>query len=324
MGELAYIGKILKVEDIPGADRIKLCTAVCGKGGIWKGVVPIESAIADNLVVVFQPDSLLPKDNLAFAFMERYKYRVKQRQFKGMPSESLIMPFNEVLPPSEYSIGQDVTELLKVEKYEKPGFKGDWQTEGFFPPFLRKTDEPNFQKVPEMVSRMREMNVIVTLKMDGMSSTAWKKESIFGVCSRHLQVKEGDNPFWKVVKKYKLDETLPEGKAIQWETCGPKIQSNPMGLKEVEGFAFNYWDIETRKYEPVPNLMTKVPFIHIFRQAFRSQPEDWQAYAMQFKYPNGFPAEGIVVRPVVETFGHVDTEYQRFSFKVINLLYKEE
>ena len=35
---LAYIGKVIKVRPIEGADKIHSVQAVCGKGGIWNGV----------------------------------------------------------------------------------------------------------------------------------------------------------------------------------------------------------------------------------------------------------------------------------------------
>lgn len=35
--------------------------------------------------------------------------------------------------------------------------------------------------------------------------------------------------------QHNLEERLPEGFAIQWETCGPKIQGNPMGFTDITG-----------------------------------------------------------------------------------------
>lgn len=318
---LAFIGKIISVEDIPGADRIKLVTAVCGRGGKWKSIMPIQSAIVDSLVVVFQPDSILPSTNPAYAFMAQYKYRVKQCQFKGVPSESLIMPITELFPVNhELEIGNDITELLEVTKYEKPD--GGERGIGDWPPFLRKTDEPNFQRVPEMVAAMNHMEVKVTLKMDGSSTTVYNHLGEFGVCSRNLKVKEGDNRYWIPVHKYDLKKFLPPEKAVQFETFGPTIQGNPMGATEVDGWAFNYWDIETKQYLPCSQVdfMPTVKEVSHF-EANQGKP-NWQEWAKLSIYSNGKPAEGIVIRPVIEHSEFIDAEYRRFSFKVINTLYE--
>lgn len=324
MGELAYCGKIVQVDEIPTAEKVKLATAVCGKGGRWRGVVPNADAIVGLQVVVFLPDALLPADNPLFAFMERHRYRVKQRKFLGVPSEALILNAMECGAIGA-SVGDDLTDYLKVTKYEKPGFKGSWETGGGLPPFIRRTDEPNFQKVPEMVEAMRQQSVYVTLKYDGMSCTAFRKNDEFFVCSRNLIVKEGDNPFWKVARQHGLDKSIPNNLAVQFEVFGEGIQGNPLGIVGVDGRLFNMWDITDRKYlslylQPEKPMPT-VKLLGVFEP--ESQPADWQEYASQVKYDNGKPAEGIVVRPCLEKFGMVDGEFQRFSFKVINLNYKD-
>ena len=38
MSKLAVIGKIVMIEAIPNADRIKAATVVCGDAGRWTGV----------------------------------------------------------------------------------------------------------------------------------------------------------------------------------------------------------------------------------------------------------------------------------------------
>ena len=62
-------------------------------------------------------------------------------------------------------IGTDVTELLRVIKYDKPGMLYlPLEAIGNFPDFLPKTDEPNFQRVPYMVSRLQGLPFYMTLK----------------------------------------------------------------------------------------------------------------------------------------------------------------
>jgi|WetSurMetagenome_2_1015567.scaffolds.fasta_scaffold199419_1 RNA ligase (TIGR02306 family) len=326
--ELAYGGKIIDTQPIPDADRIVQVTVVCGRGGKWRGVMRKEDIKGDT-VVVFLPDALLPQDNEAFSFMKDRHYRVKQTKFKGVASECLIMPVTKLVTgDSDNILGLDLTAFLKVEKYEKPGGLSEADSIGGWPPFLRRTDEPNFQRVPEMVEAMRHYTVYVTLKMDGSSVTAYRHEGIFGVCSRNLKVGEGDGKsrYWQPVKTWKLDELLSDGYAYQFETCGPGIQKNRMGLSKVEGFLFNIWDTVKREYIGrdsigVWSLMQTVPHIAMYKPG--EQPEDWQKWCEQLKYPNGSYAEGIVIRTMQEHSMHVDGSLQRFSYKVINLNYKE-
>lgn len=47
-----------------------------------------------DLVVYFEIDSVLPKDNPAFAFLEPYKYRLRTIKLKGQISQGLIMPLD--------------------------------------------------------------------------------------------------------------------------------------------------------------------------------------------------------------------------------------
>lgn len=325
---LAYTGKIIKTEPIEGADRIHLATAVCGSGGIWRGVTP-KDMVVDTPVIIFLPDAVLPSDELDYAFMSPHKWRVKQRRFKGVPSEALIMPIAGRVS-SSVEIGTDVTDLLKVTKYEKPGMLHlPLEALGNFPDFLPKTDEPNFQRVPTMFSRLQGLPFHITLKMDGCSSTAFRHKGEFGVCSRNLQIKDGPNPIWDVVRKYEIEKRLPEGYAVQWETCGPAIQKNPAGLKAVDGWAFQLWNIADSRYldffefrKMIADIMQPVVMLH-FGYDFNETPDSLQNYAETLTYLNGKPAEGLVVRPVVEIREMFHHEMMRLSFKVINLRYKD-
>lgn len=317
---LVYVGKIIQVASIEGADRIHLATAVCGSGGIWRGIVSKDLDVGSP-VVVFQPDSLLPQDNPDYSFMEARKYRVKQRRFKGVPSECLILLYKGQEP-----IGTDVTEAFRVTKYTKQSpMHLNAEALGLFPEFIPKTDEMNIQSVPEMLVALQGKPFYITLKMDGMSSTAYKYNGHFGVCSRNLEIKDGDNPLWKVAKDNNLPDVVSEGFAIQWETCGPRIQGNPIGLTKSQGYAFNVWDIQNKKYQGFDIKWLKwMPFVPLIEtgECFSYSLDDLQKIAEKL-YPNGAPAEGIVVRPMTEEIIFAGREYQRLSFKVMNLNYKD-
>lgn len=321
---LVYTGKVISMEAIQGADFIYCATVVCGKGGKWKGVVRKSECEIGCLVTVYLPDALITQENAllyGMGFMSSTKYRVKMRRFKGAPSEVVIMPHQ-----TGTDLGFDCTEMLGVTKYHKPvpaNLQG--KEKGDFPGFIPKTDEPNYQKSEgkEGIERLLGQPFYITEKADGSSTTAYKYKGQFGVCSRNWQLERDENiGYWKVAIQHQLEDRLPDGIALQWETCGPKIQSNPMGFTEIVGLAFSAYNIEERRYLDMwefINLCTSIKFpmvpIIAMDESFSSDGLETRG---EGKYKNGKEREGVVVRSKSNLYGH-----KPVSFKVINLNYEK-
>lgn len=330
MGLVAVVGQISEIRPIDGADFIQAATVLCGAAGKWSGVVGKDVAVGDG-VTVFLQDALLPP-NERWAFMEKHKWRVRMARFKGVPSECLIVKGAPNMPP-----GTDLAEALGVTKYEKPipqGMQGDFV--GAFPGHIPKTDEPNFQSVPEMVERMRREPWYATEKADGTSATAYVDSDGLHVCSRNWELKEltasgGKNVYWSAARKYGLDR-LPQGVALQFEVVGPGVQGNPMGLSELEARAFTLRDTVAHRYLSRIQLQAMAEAMGI---PLACEVGDWRSLAQrashmnghgmpiftddelrklaEIKYPNGKHGEGIVIRALDSSW----------SFKVINLNYKD-
>ncbi len=225
--------------------------------------------------------------------------------------------------PYEWKVGDDLTQWCGVTKYHKPvpaNLQG--VAKGNFPDFIPKTDEPNYQRVPEAIFALVGSAYYITEKCDGSSTTAYRYKGEFGICSRNLELERNEeNGYWKVAIKYNLEGNLPEGYAIQWETCGPKIQGNPMGLKEIDGFAFSAYNIEEHRYldywefkDLVGKLSIPVARLLEYGGSFDDDALDLIAEGY---YENGKPREGVVIRSV-GNIGH-----KPISFKVINLNYEK-
>lgn len=318
---LVYVGKIINLEEIINADFIVCATVVCGEGGKWKGIVRKDQFEVGDWCNVYLPDALIPP-NEAMKFMESSNWRVKMRRFKGAPSEVVIMPM-----PKPYQegmeIGDDLTLWFGVRKYHKPippHLQG--MAKGNFPDFIPKTDELNYQRYSELVDSLVGQAWYMTEKADGSSTTAFKWKGEFGLCSRNLElVRNPDNGYWKVAEKYKVEENLPEGIAIQWETCGPGIQSNPMGLKEIDGFMFSAYNIEEKRYldfKELKDLSIKIKFPMVrmieWGHTFIRQGLELRGEGV---YTNGKQREGVVIRSQ-QNIGHAP-----ISFKVINLNFEK-
>lgn len=320
---LAVIGRVVETAEISGADRIQQAFVDCGDAGRWTGVVG-KDIEAGNMVTVFLQDAVLPPDP-RWAFMEKHKWRVRMARFKGVPSECVIIPVCFGLESGIDHVGADITEALGVTKYSKPipaGMAGD--AVGPFPSFIPKTDEPNFQAVPELVKDLVGHRYHVRMKCDGSSCTVWKDDDgELHVASRNWELREftatgAENIYWRAARLYDWSR-LPAGIAIQFEVVGPGVQGNPMGLSRVEGRAFTAYDFKAHKRLPWGDVayfaqdsgMPEAPMV-AHGDFFDLSPDKLREMASGLKYPNGKYAEGVVIR----------SYDQSISFKVLSLNYK--
>ncbi len=328
--KLAYVGRIVQVGPVPNADRLDRAQVDCLSGGLWWGVVGRgQFALGDSCVVYLQ-DAILPQTP-EFEFLKKYRYRVRMQKLRGVPSEVLIMPLPDEAMGNLRVPGTDATEVLGVKKFEKPvaGAKLGARRKTYFPPFIPKTDEPNFQRARHLLEVLRTVPCYMTTKCDGSSATFYKKDGVFGVCSRNLELfPEDGNAFWDTARRYKLDELLDEGFALQAELVGPGVQGNPMGLTQLELRVFNVFKIGYGyldfKFAQAMAADLYVPFVPVLGGvdasfSLEGLDDDLIRKLAEGYYPNGSPREGIVIRPLTE----MTHEGERVSVKVINLLYKE-
>jgi ATP-dependent RNA circularization protein (DNA/RNA ligase family) len=182
-----------------------------------------------------------------------------------------------------------------------------------------------------MVSVMLGQQFVATEKADGTSTTVYKHDGHFGVCTRNWEIRKvGEsgmqrNAMWQLAERYDLESKLPEGIAIQWETVGPKIQKNPLGLKRMEPYVFDVWFIGPRRYGSWTEMVAVaetlgLPTVRLVEHGaiFDFDSESLRLYA-EGTYPSGKQREGVVIRPVEPQF----VNGERLSFKVVNLKYKE-
>ncbi len=177
--------------------------------------------------------------------------------------------------------------------------------------------------------------LVGTLKMDGTSFTAYRRDTDFGVCSRNLDLKEtADNAHWKMARKLKLENILlseSSNLCIQGEMVGPSIQANRMGLKETDLYLFNLFDIDSGKYFSY-NQLCEFAAKHNLKVVKKVQQidllinnpsvKDLLDMSNELNYDNGTPAEGIVWRSACETYSEVLKG--RLSFKTISNRFLEK
>jgi RNA ligase (TIGR02306 family) len=319
MIELAYVGKIIDIQDIPDSDFISSATVICGKGGKWKGVVKKEDFNLGDLCTVYLPDAIVHPDNPDSLFLKGG--RVRMRRFRGAPSEVLITPLSD----TRLDIGTDLTESLRVTKYFKPlpsNMQG--RALGPFPSFIPKTDELNYQRHFDLVESLHGKPYYITEKADGASTTAFRYKGEFGVCSRNWQLAYAhNNGYWEVARKHKVEERLPEGYAIQWETCGPNIQKNRMGFTGLDGLMFSAYNIEEHRYLEMSEILDlskeiSFPMVKVLDVGLEFNKDKVETLGEGKYQASGQEREGVVIR----SQNNLIQGHSPISFKVINLNYE--
>lgn len=254
--KLASIRQCSELQAIPGADAIQVAV-VDG----WTCVVKIGEIQVGQKGVYFEIDSFLPLDDPRFEFLrksslrkmgEKEGFRLRTIRLRGQLSQGLFLPldwFPEVDPAEP--VGTDLTERLRVDKYEAP-IPADLTGKviGPFPGFIPKTDEERVQNLIEEFASWQGLSLIVTEKLDGTSFTAYQRNGHFGICSRNWELSDEDpNSYWKVAAETQLKEKLgKQNLAIQGEMIGEGIQKNLYKLRGQHLFVFHVFDIDRHRF----------------------------------------------------------------------------
>lgn len=338
--KLASIQRIKDLQPIPDADKIEKAS-VLG----WHIVVKKGEFQIGNYCVFFEIDSLLqPKEWNSFLHDKKdptKKIRLRTVKLRGQVSQGLAMPlsvFPEVTaaynPDGSVDLdGFDVTALLGVEKWEpQADLNAEEKPKANFPFYIPKSDTERIQAYPGVIEEMQGRKVYGTIKIDGTSTTFFQRGSEFGVCSRNLELYDTPtSKYWRMARKYKIQEALkinttdiPVNISVQGETYGPGVQKNKLGLKELDLAVYDIFDIDAAKYldyaeqQRVIALLGLQPVQTVFLGIFKWKSVDELIdYASTLLYPNGTPAEGIVIRPVVEARSEA-LEGHRLAIKAIS------
>ena len=339
--KLAHIERIVKISPIPNADKIEK-VQVLG----WECVAKKGEFREGELCVYIEIDSMIPKCIWSgFLWKEgdlKDKYRLRTCKMRGVVSQGLVLPIsilgNDAFLDTdrgmiERSEGEDVTELLHIEKYI-PYIPAHLQgeVEGDFPFFIPRTDETRIQAYPQLLDIMRGKEIAISEKLDGTSVTFYLKDLHFGVCSRNKELKPNENNlYWKIAKQYDIENKLKfinqdlQGIefAIQGEIIGQGVQSNKYKLEGNRLYVFNVYNISEHKYlehEEMQKFCESLQLTYVpplgqitLNHTVEELVELSKGYTVL--NPEQIWREGIVVRGVKE---EVIEKYGRFSFKVIN------
>lgn len=337
MRKLASIRYINKIKPIENADNIEIAI-VDG----WECVIKKGDFQEREMCIYFEIDSFLPIHPI-FEFLRRSSYkkigdiegfRIKTLKLRGITSQGLLLPIKllieeGLLENHNYYVGQDVTEQLKIIKYEPPiPAQLSGKMKGNFPSFIPKTDEERIQNLD--YHKLINEEYYITEKLDGSSITIYLKDGVFGVCSRNIDlIEDEENTFWKMTRQLDIENLLRKNGlndfAIQGELIGEGIQGNKYKIKGHTIKFFNVYNIMSRKrfeFEKIKEIIIntlKLDTVPLLYENFKlpSNREELIKFAEGKSQLIDAEREGIVIR---------NQNNSNISFKVISnkFLLKED
>lgn len=344
--KLASVQYVHDVTPIEGADAIE-AAHVLG----WQVVVKKNEFKVGDVGVYFEIDSFLPiRPEFEFLRGSSYKktelmgegFRLRTARMRGQLSQGLLLPMS-ILPEKEdgssYTIGEDVTDILCVRKFEieeRASVSG--AIIGEMPYNIPKTDELRIQSFPELIDEIVGKPYYITTKMDGSSVTMYYVDGKFGCCTRNFELKDGDDSaVWKFAHENNLPEKFEDYAArkgtdrvvLQGEFCAPGIQKNRLNLKKPEWFVFNVLDWDTERLQwmlcGLDEIADVTEVLGVQMVPVEEFDNDFSYTAEQLleraegKYSSGKQKEGIVIRPIYQTPSPTTGSW--LSMKVINNKY---
>ena len=342
MRKLASIQKIYKIEPIEGADRIEL-VHVLG----WQCVANKGQFHPDDMCVYFEIDSFLPiKPEFEFLRTSSYKknnlmgegFRLRTQKFRGQISQGLVLPVHifPELTGCSWNVGDDVTELLGIKKWEIEEKATTGGTIiGTLPYDIPHTDETRVQSNPDLIHAFSGLEYYISTKMDGSSHSIGIDENGFHVTGHNYEYRDdGKSAFYELIKKKNIrekaekyfEENHLKVFTIQGELCAPGIQKNRLRLSKPEWYVFTIridgkraglvkmleicreLGLET---VPIEEIGTDLPVTYPTVESLLERADG--------DYPNGGKKEGIVIRPTEPVY--CDLIGTDLSMKVVSNKY---
>src|SRR5574344_520658 len=288
--KLATIREIKNIRPIEGADKIECATVDGWDVVVKKDEVKIGEKVIyfeiDSFLPAIKQFEFLAKSSTK-TMNGIIGYRLKTIKLRGQISQGLILPLSEF--NIKGNIGDDLTDKIGVKLYEpfqksftmdKPkGLRAKFyiiknKNEKLFPKsriffefldkilfgakyvkkfpnFIKKTDQERIQNLVGKLDNWRNIPFEVTVKLDGSSITIFYNKGKFGVCSRNLDVTNGNDNYNKIYKMYNITDTLKKYKkniAIQGEMIGEGIQGNNEKIEGVDFYVFDIYNIDKKRH----------------------------------------------------------------------------
>jgi RNA ligase (TIGR02306 family) len=268
----SLVVEVCKVDDIikhPNADKLSIVTI---KG--WNCIVGLDQYKVNDLVVFVPPDCIIP-DNLIEKYnLEYLKHngRTSTVKLRGYLSQGLVLD----LPEGKYKIGDDISNVLGITKWEPPvsnySIRGANQVskKKLNPNFDKYTDIENIknyssvfkegdyvvitEKIHGANSRFGNLEIVINknqpileLLQNLFSKYILKKTHQFVYGSHNVQITNhsnrksfyGEDVWGQIAKRYDLAKVIPKDYIVYAEIFGKGIQDLTYGLSIVDMLVFD-------------------------------------------------------------------------------------
>lgn len=280
---LATVETVAALDAIPGADNI-VCASIRG----WKLVTQKSNFEVGDKCIYFEVDSYLDVTDPRFEFLAARSQRkdphgsdfighvLETIKLRKQLSQGLIIPIAEFPELADYEVGDDVTKVLNIRKWDPPTPEEmEGVAVGFRPPFVPRTQASRIQNVH--LNRVTDHeNWFASEKLNGESvSYFWHAKRGSGLCSRKWEIeREVKCPHWTVENELDiLDKIEAFGKSVkpdlqhivvQGELAGAGIKKNTLKLDNTTWFCYRIlidgedvlpddWDLDIPMVPFLPN-----------------------------------------------------------------------
>lgn len=335
------IVKIVRIDEIkehPNADRLELVKA----NGWWVVAQKGNNNIGDKRIYI-QPDSLVPERWAKEWEIDKYctpingKYRVRAAKIRGIASFGCLIP----IIFSDFEIGQDVSEVFDITKYEPPDKIGQYEYIPDYPNFFKYTNIEHLNNYPTTFSDGEI--VVIEEKIHGTNCRigyiTHNGEQIITCGSHESTIKLDSSTIYNYPYifepqlKYLLQELSSFDKRdviVFFELFGENIQDMKYGSNYTVSFrAFDicvdgvYLDYNTRTHVLGRYNISTPPALYIGPYSEKIVQEystgNTKVCDVEDIKENFKGREGIIIRPLHETFSEVLRG--RKIAKVINIDY---
>lgn len=253
------VEKIKTVTKHPNADRLSIYTL---EGIDFQFIAGLDEFKPGDDVVYIPLDSLLPgwlmsKLGVYRKLAGTNMNRVKTINLRGCISQGLVTSIDLVKDHLDRVIKEgtekeSLASYLGITKYEPPEV---WINGGIVakhPENIVTYDLEGFERHPEAYKTLKEMDVVITEKLEGTNWYCGVLPDGTGVTGKGSNsiIEFGDkvSTYWSVARKSgilekakKIQETLFPGLLVifRGEICGPGIQHNIYALKDFQVYVFD-------------------------------------------------------------------------------------
>jgi len=360
--KLATIEVISELKPIPKADKIEVAIVKGWECVVKKGEFKVGDVIIYVEVDSVMPEKPEFEFLRERKFRVRtIKLRGQVSQGLILPLGNLsgsigddvteILGITKYLSPSEREeVNQQERKLANEKnKLKKFMMRYSWfrrlvlpknQKKGW-PYWVAKTDEERVQNLSwnKFYEQFKDKEVYITEKIDYQSVTFTgkmvsnttpligrflPKKYKFVVCSRNLTTNNKNSLYWKIAKKYNIEQILRENPTltIQGEQGSPKVQGNKYGITEPTMWVFNVIDHEKNYHYNYTEMVKfcikhKLQYVHLVTDYCKlselgSSVQELVEFSKGKSVLNGsVDREGIVVRSI-------ENGQKLLSFKIIN------